>query len=160
MSNETAPNNHVNSHRANKKLLAAAAVAVIVIIAGSSFAAISWQNQNQPLPTPVVQQILNGDFTVNAGSYADYNFTVPSEFSKAWVDGTFTVSDDAMNDIIVYVMNGGNFTHWQNGGSVNKYYDSGQVGAGDVTTMILPSGTYYLVFDNTFSATSKNLTAK
>ena len=159
MSNESSQDNQDNPHRANKKLLVIIALAVIVIVVVSLFVAFSLQNQNQPLPTPVVQPIVSGNFTVNAGSYADYNFTVPSYFSEVWVDGTFTVSDVVVNGLRVYVMDGGNFTNWQNGQTANRYYDSGQVSSGNVTTTTLPSGTYYLVFDNTFSAVSKNVTA-
>jgi hypothetical protein len=156
MSNETSPNNQ-NPRKTNKKLLAIVAVAVIVIVVIGSIIALS--NQQQPFPTPVVQPIAEGQFTVNAGSYTDYNFTVPADFSGAWVSGSFTVSDSAVNGIVVYVMDDGNFTKWQNGQTANTYYDSGQVNAGDVTIAELRSGTYYLVFDNTFSAASKNVTA-
>jgi hypothetical protein len=159
MSDEATPSNQVNPHKTNKKPLAVAAVAVIVILAAALIAAFAWQNQQQPYPTPVMQQIVSGNFTVNAGSYADYNFTVPADFSRVWVSGDFTVSDGTANGINVYVMDVGNFTNWQNGQTAGKYYDSGKVNEGTVTTSTLPSGTYYLVFDNTFSPASKNVAA-
>lgn len=156
MSNETSPDNQ-NPRKTNNKLLAIVAVAVIVIVVIGSIIALS--NQPQPSPTPVVQPIAEGNFTVNAGSYTDYNFTVPADFSRVWVYGSFTVSDTAINDMQVYVMDTVNFTNWQNGRNANKYYDSGRTNASTVTTATLPSGTYYLVFDNTISAASKNVTA-
>ncbi len=159
MPNESRPTNPVEPHKTNRKLLTILAVVIIVILAAALIAAFARQNQQQPFPTPAVQQIVPGNFTVNAGSYTDYNFTVPADFSRVWVYGTFTVSDSAVSGINVYVMDNGNFTNWQNGQTANTYYDSGQVNAGTVNTTTLPSGVYYLVFDNTLSTASRNVTA-
>jgi len=156
MSNESSQD---NSHRPSKKMLAIVAVTLIGILAVAVIAVLAWQNQNQPFPTPAVFPIMEGNFTVNAGSYKDYNFTVPSDFSRVWVGGTFTVSDGAVSGIRVYIMDSANFTNWQNGQIANNYYDSGQANSGNVTTTTLLSRTYYLVFDNTFSAASKNVTS-
>ena len=103
-------------------------------------------------PAPHTVNIVNGVQTVNAGSYQSYQVTVPAGATKVSIQGTFTASGGPGNDVIVYVMNSTQYVNWQNGHQTASYYDSGRL-----TTMTfdatLPSGpgTYYLVYDNTFS---------
>ena len=82
-------------------------------------------------------------------------FVVPTGVSTATVQGTFTVSNG--RDIKAYITNGTNLSDWQNGLNSNMYF-SGNGSAGNVTTSVPPNWTYYLVYDNTYSTISKNIT--
>jgi hypothetical protein len=145
---QTAQASQPNRRKANKTLLLSV-FTVVVIIAVGLLAVFLMQNGTQPLSTPIVQEIVNGNVTVNASSYADYNFTVPSAASTIQVNGNFTVAGG--NNIKVYIMDESNFKNWQNGQSPSTYYNSGELTAGNFTVTLPSGGTYYLVFDNTFS---------
>jgi hypothetical protein len=139
-------------------MLLVAIVTVTVIAVAGLLAAFFMINEIHPVATPVVWDIVHGNLTINAGSYERYNFTVPSGASDVHVDGTFTVSGGNGNTIKVYVMNNANFADWQKGSNVSMYYDSGELNSGNVAATLPSAGTYYLVYDNTFSAISKNVT--
>lgn len=130
-----------------------------VIIAAGLLAVFLMQNEIQPLSTPIVQEVVNGNVTVNSSSYAYYNFTVPSAASTIQVTGNFTVAGG--NNIKVYIMAESNFKNWQNGQSPSTYYNSSELTAGNFTVTLPSGGTYYLVFDNTFSSNlQKNVDAQ
>jgi hypothetical protein len=138
-------------------VLIAGAATIIVIIGIVVAVAFFTHGFLHPASTPILQYIVNGNITVNASSYVSYNFTVPS---TATVDGFFTVSGDINSTIKVYVMDGANLAGWQKGQTASMYYDSGAVNAANVTATLPQSGTYYLVYDNTFSSAAKNVTTQ
>jgi aspartate 1-decarboxylase len=76
------------------------------------------------------------------------------------VEGTFTVTGSNVSGIKVYIMDDTNFVKWQNGNAFSTYYNSGEATSGDIPVGSPPGGTYHLIFDNTFSTTSKNITAE
>lgn len=104
--------------------------------------------------TPPIWQIVNGNITVNAGSYNDYSFTIPSDSSYSEVQGTFTVSGGSGNTITVYIMDSTNFANWQNGQTTSSYCNSTEAPSG-TSNVNLNSGTYFLVFDNTSDLNSQ-----
>ena len=113
----------------------------------STFTSYSTQNYNP--------NIVNGLITVDAGHYEYYQFSIPASTSGiASVHGSFTASGGSGNDIIVYIMDNTNFVNWQNGHSATSYYNSGQVTTANFNVN-LNAGTYYLVYDNTFSIFSQ-----
>ena len=98
--------------------------------------------------------IINGLITVSPGDYNYYLFSVPSGATQAHVKGFFTASGGSGNDIYLYIMDRIDFINWQNGHTVNVYYNSGKVTT-DNFDIYIPSGQmYYLVFSNTFSTFS------
>jgi hypothetical protein len=108
-----------------------------------------------PVSTPIVvnRVLLNGTITVDAGLYY-VQFIIPSAAFDAQVSGNFTVSGG--NNIRVYVMNEANFNNLGvNGFNFAPDYDSGQVATGDINATLRSSGTYYLVYDNSFQASQK-----
>jgi len=154
---QTSRGSQPNRRKANKTLLLSV-FAVAVIIAAGLLAVFLMQKEIHLLSTPIVQEIVNGGVTVNATSYAYYNFTVPSGASTIMVDGNFMVSDGSIK---VYIVNDVNFTSWQNGQNPSTYYNSGELTAGNFTVTLHSGGTYYLVYDNTFSLNSqKNVDAQ
>lgn len=161
MRSQTSSTNQSNRRKANKTLLAVAVAIAVVVVAGL-LAAFFMRENIHPLSTPIVMEIVNGNgnLTVDAGSYEHYNFTVPSSAPTTTVQGTFTVSGGNGNTIKVYVMDGANFADWQNGLNASMYYDSGALSSGNVTATLPSAGTYYLVYDNRFSAVSKNVTTE
>lgn len=138
--------------------IAVIAVAVILLVA------FYLQHGTEPASTPVVNAIVDGNLTVNSGSYVYYNFTVysgpPDAIITDTVQGTFNVSDGNENTIRVYIMDSSNFDDWKDGLDADKYYDSGQSSAGNVTATLSSIGTYYLVYDNTYSTVSKSVTTQ
>jgi hypothetical protein len=105
--------------------------------------------------TPPIYPIVDGIITVNASSYKDYNFTVPSGSSQSEVQGTFTVSGGNENDIKVYIMDSTNFANWQNGQNASSYYNSGEATNGTIAVTLYSGGTHFLVYDNTFDTSSQ-----
>ncbi len=93
------------------------------------------------------ETIVDNTITVEAGKYVDYKFSVPSQ---AIISGNFTASGGSGNDIRVIILNETSYTNWINGHDVSTYYDSGQLTTGSITASV-PSGSYYLVYSNTFS---------
>ncbi|MEM3880591.1 MAG: hypothetical protein QXD19_02460 [Candidatus Bathyarchaeia archaeon] len=73
--------------------------------------------------------------------------------------GTFTVSE-GMETIKVYIFDSAGFMDWQNSGNASSYYNSGEMTSSNITATLVSPGTYYLVYDNTFSLISKNVTAQ
>ncbi len=148
-----------NRHEANRTLLAVPVV-MIAIVTAISLAAYFMESSIHAASTPMVREIVNGTFTVSAGSYEYYSFDVPSGASKTTVQGTFTVSGGGENEINLYVMDSANFANWQNGRNASWYYDSGELSTGTVTATLPSDGNYDLIFDNTFSAGSKIVNAE
>jgi hypothetical protein len=100
--------------------------------------------------------IVNGLITVNAGYYEYYPFYVPSGAANVQIQGGFTASGGSGNDIVVMIMDSTSFINWRNGHQVNVYYNSGQLTTSNFDVS-LPSGSgsYYLVYSNTFSLISQ-----
>jgi hypothetical protein len=109
------------------------------------------------LPVLHTIDIGKGALAVAAMHYSYYSLAVPAGARNVRVQGRFTATGGAGNDIFVFLLNEDGFTNWKNRHQVPAYYSSGKVTVGDVNA-VLPNdaGTYYLVFDNRFSM----LTAK
>jgi hypothetical protein len=146
-------------HKSNTTLIIAIIVIVVVVVGVlGAIAAIGFFNTVSTATTSHTNNIVNGLVTVPAGSYEYYQFSVPSGATLVTVSGPFTASGGSGNDIDVFVVDQTNFVNWQNGHSATSYYDSGQVTTGTVNANLPGSGTYYLVYNNSFSAaSSKNV---
>jgi len=99
--------------------------------------------------------IAKGVVNVDASDYDFRQFEVPTNASNAIVRGSFYVNGSSADKIRVMILNDETFSKWQSDHTLaeNYYFST------DVTTANLeadvPSGqTLYIVFDNTFSATS------
>jgi hypothetical protein len=69
------------------------------------------------------------------------------------VFGHFKVEGVSRSDIRVFIFDEDGLANWRNGRTVRMYYDSGKVTVGKIDVRLKP-GTYYLVFDNSFSGLS------
>ena len=102
--------------------------------------------------------VVNGVITVGARNHQAYQFGVPADAYNAQISGTFTASGGSGNDIIVYVFDSTNYVNWENGHQSSAYYNSGQVTTDSFSINLPAGGTYYLVYDNSFSfLSSKNV---
>jgi len=108
-------------------------------------------------------KLASGAFTVQRGRYSLSKFTVPQKCRNVRVQGRFTSSGG--NGIEVYVLSEGELANWKSGHQAQKIYNSGRVTA-ETINLRLPAtsdrqtATYYIVFNNKFSAqTSKVLKA-
>jgi hypothetical protein len=79
---------------------------------------------------------------------------VPKDQLNVTLQGHFSVGEGNENDIEVYVLSDLDYTNWQNGYTTFRFYDSGKVAGGDMNVSLLadPAWTYYMVFNNRFSA--------
>jgi hypothetical protein len=105
--------------------------------------------------TPVRAQsnrvgIVTEPFTVEPGHYRYFPFTVED---RATVAGRFRAQGGSGNDIEVYILDEDGFENYRNGHRVQTYYNSGRVTVGTIN-VALGSGSYYLVFNNSFSTVS------
>ncbi|HYB60255.1 MAG TPA: zinc-ribbon domain-containing protein [Methylomirabilota bacterium] len=103
---------------------------------------------------PHTQVITNGAITVPALGSSYYKFVVPTGATNVLVDGHFAAAGGMGNDIIVYVLNEDEFTNFQNHRLTPAYYNSGKLTQNSINATLPGGGTYYLVFDNTFSLLS------
>ncbi|MGC8622315.1 MAG: emp24/gp25L/p24 family protein [Caldisphaera sp.] len=142
-----------------------AIVIIVVLIVGISAAMIAGSNDNSGYnsgatssgPTYVTQTvtIFSGSAAVNPGSYYAISFSVPSNAINVQLSGSLTASGGSGNDVRVYVMDSTNYINWQNGHSASAYYTTGQETAFNINVGLPDgAGTYYVVFDNTFSIIS------
>jgi ribosomal protein L40E len=94
-------------------------------------------------------------FSVGARSFSYFKFEVPAAARDVAVTGKFSAQGGQANDIEVQLLTEDGFISWQDGYSANTFYNSGRVTQGEINA-VLPStaGTYYLVFNNKFSAKS------
>ena len=99
--------------------------------------------------------IVNSLVTVDANSWEARQFNVSAGAQGISVTGYFTVSGGS--DVNVYVMDNTDYVNWANGQSASAYYASGKVTAGTINADLPGSGTYYLVYDNTFSTISQKI---
>ncbi|MCW4047907.1 MAG: hypothetical protein NWE99_10195 [Candidatus Bathyarchaeota archaeon] len=134
------------------------AVVTFIVVLGVAVVFLT-QNQTRPLSTPYLEEIVKGTLLVDASSYASFNFSLPSGVRSANVMGTFTVSE-GMETIKVYIFDSAGFMDWQNSGNASSYYNSGEMTSSNITATLVSPGTYYLVYDNTFSLISKNVTTQ
>ncbi len=138
----------------NKVIAADAVILIIVVIAVALF------SYRGVAPTTVQSQslnIVNGSLNLDKGGYVYYMFTVPGGATDSQVKGNFTVATGGGDGIQVYIMNNENLFIWANSPAsahVSTYYQSGKVTLGSINARLSP-GTYYLIFDNTFSNSSK-----
>lgn len=97
--------------------------------------------------------IVDGTIAVPAGHYHYYWNTVPAGGTSLSITGSFIASGGTTNDIEVLVMNQTSYESWINGYQVSTYFDSGRVSVGNIYAPLPSSGTYYLIYDNSFSTT-------
>ena len=143
--------NKPKSHRARK--IAVVVIAVVFLSVG--LYAIVRILTSRPIGLPLMQNVVRGEIAVNATSFKVYPFSIPSTATASRVQGDFAVSGDNGSSIRVYIMNATEFVNWQNGQAFSAYYSSGEATDGDIVADPPIGGTYYLVYDNTFSATAK-----
>lgn len=133
-----------------------AAVAVVFIVYAFLEASNNRPNLRAGSSVPREQVLLNEVVSVQAHTERHYSFTLNR---GALLRGDFRAFGGTGNDIIVLVMNADSYVNWSNGHKVNPLYDSGQVTVGNISVNLSP-GTYYVVFDNSFSVvTNKSVEA-
>lgn len=102
---------------------------------------------------PVSLSLVPNAFTIKASHYSWYEFNVSGQYRNAYVSGRFEVSGGQRNDVEVFILDPDAFTNWQNGHSVNTWYNSGRITVGNINVPLMP-GKYFLVFNNNFSILS------
>lgn len=119
-------------------------VVVILMTAAVGAPAIVYPSQREA-------PILTEAFTIAPERYTWFRFGVPE--SGGNVVGRFRASGGSGNDVEAYILDEDGFENFKNGHRVQTYYNSGRVTVANINVP-LSSGTYYLIFSNTFSAVS------
>jgi len=128
-------------------------LAVYFIRADKAAANIQTNNSNTPQLRPYTESI-DTAFTVPQLRHKAYRFALPADAKDAALQGHFTATGGAHNDIEVWLMNDDGFVNWQNRHPMTPIYNSGRVTQGTLNISFSQSGTYYLVFNNQFSMIS------
>jgi len=102
-------------------------------------------------------KVAAGAFTVQPGRYSFSRFTVPQNCRNVRVQGRFTTSGGSENGIEVYILSEGELANWKSGHQAQKIYNSGRVSANTINIRLPATSdgqtaTYYIVFNNKFSA--------
>ncbi len=105
----------------------------------------------QLVAQPRTEVLSNGEFALSATQYRYIRFEVPQNAGAVRVEGAFSASGGAGNDIEAYVFSNDDFVNWQNRHRVRAFYNSGRVTQGTLEVTLPLAGTYYLVFNNNFS---------
>lgn len=98
---------------------------------------------------------------VNASKYLSLNFTVPSGSTNVALIGSLVTGGGAGNDIKVYVLDSSNYANWKSGSQATYLYTTpAQAQFSVILTLPNGSGTYYVVFDNTYSSMDKTVSGQ
>jgi|SRR5471030_755930 hypothetical protein len=101
---------------------------------------------------PASQKIASGQIVVRAKGYVQYRFQITPEMRSAHVSGQFNASGGTGNDIEVVIATEAEFTNWVNGHQARVFYSTQGKKTTDTFDVRLAPGTYYLAFNNRFSA--------
>ena len=103
---------------------------------------------------PATQKIATGQIVVRANGYVQYRFQITPDMRSAHVAGRFNASGGIGNDIEAVVTTEDEFTNWINGHQARVFYTTQGRKTTDTFDVQLGPGTYYLAFNNRFSAFS------
>ena len=104
--------------------------------------------------TIATQNIVNGLLTINCEEWQAFKISVPQDAKNIHVQGSFLASGGSGNDIMVAIMTEENFLNFQNGHTVNVFYNSGQLTVNNFDVALPFEGNYYIVYSNLFSSFS------
>ena len=103
---------------------------------------------------PATQKIATGQIVVRANGYVQYRFQITPDMRSAHVSGRFNASGGTGNDIEAVITTEDEFTNWVNGHQARVFYTTQGRKTTDTFDVHLGPGTYYLAFNNRFSAFS------
>jgi hypothetical protein len=111
------------------------------------------RSYDQLTKKPHIIPLSNHGLTINQLGYSYFKIEVPAQASSVVLQGKFTASGGAGSTIEAFVFSESGYENWQKQQYVDPFYSSGRVSM-DTIEANLPSGagTYYLVFNNKFSA--------
>jgi hypothetical protein len=101
---------------------------------------------------PATQRIASGQIVVRAKALVQYRFQITPEMRSAHVSGQFNASGGSGNDIEAVIATEAEFTNWVNGHQAQVFYSTQGKKTTDTFDVRLGPGTYYLAFNNRFSA--------
>jgi len=133
--------------KSNTKIIIAVVIIVVVLVAGlGTYAAYTFF---QNLPSQFSQKsfsIANGNYAIPAQHYYYLTFQLPVGATLITVNGTFSTT----GRVQTLVMDSSNFAGYQSSGSANYLYNSGSTTSGTILANLPGTGTYDLVYLNTY----------
>lgn len=107
-----------------------------------------------PVPTPVTIGVINDIRPVSAHDFVHIDINVTfSETEAVTLTGVFTTTGGSGNDIEALLLTERDFINWSNDHEdvITPVYQSGRLTTSRFDAPVPVPGTYFLVFDNTFS---------
>src|SRR5215472_8192241 len=92
----------------------------------------------QLVAQPRTVVLSNTEFALSATQYRYIRFEVPQNAGAIRVEGTFSASGGAGNDVETYIFSNDDFVNWQNRHPVRTFYNSGRVTQGTLEVMLPP----------------------
>ena len=127
-------------------------VVIIALASGGCFGGRKPAGAPNSLVKHAGDQIVTGSFAVAPRTFTPFRFAVPSGSSKLQLEGTFSATGGANNDIEVMLLEESQFLNWQNRHKFTATYESGRVTADRIRVSLPPDPvTYVVVFSNRFS---------
>ena len=137
------------------KILTIAILMVILFLSGcTSYSGQTTYIPKSPVYKTIRTPIVDDTIVIEPNQYLYYKFSIPESVNIAELKGQFSTVGGSGNDIEVYIMSSDDFINWKNGHESRVYYQSGKKTIDSSINFNLPSGTYYLIYSNTFSLIS------
>ncbi len=143
----TAP---IPSKSKNTALLVLGIVIVVIVVAGILLSAYVPRSPLFVGPRPQTVTIVNGQLNLQTTYYAA-NFTVPNGAQQIKVNITFTAQGGSGNDIKFFAFAREQFFNWANHKSYLAIRETGQITSLNEEISLPSSGSYSLVYDNSYS---------
>lgn len=103
--------------------------------------------KNKPKnPTKKEKIIADESFTLKAGFYIDFKFTITKEMIEPQINGRFAIRKLAIE---VWLFDDNNFTKWKNHKKAYPVYYSGEYASGKFDIVLTKADLYHLIVDNT-----------
>jgi hypothetical protein len=128
----------------------------LVLILGNISTASRGQNSNpvfQAMFRHESRPLYTGSHVIEPMHYQSLKFVITPQMKNARVSGRFQATGGSGNDLKALLTDEDGFLNYQNNHQARSYYSSGKVTADSIDVRLAP-GTYYLVFDNSFSVIS------
>lgn len=94
---------------------------------------------------------------IDSDRYANFSFTLPPRSGDANLTYNISGQFTATEGVTIYIMSPSEFSSYSTGASYTYYYTTGEVSSGSVNATMV-SGSYYIVFANTNSASESSVT--
>lgn len=102
--------------------------------------------------------VVSDPLHVISGGYGEITYNIHmNNMANVRILGSFEVSNGTTKDVEVYIFDEYNFINWRNGYNSTPMFESGQVTASRLDLFLTRTDTYYVVFNNNYSESPKDI---